>query len=113
MVPLLPRWPANCQPDGMVIGPLINLASGFIQSLFQGSSGTQEANQRSPFAQVLGNLDQSSLTHSQHAAQRIASHLHTGAQSATANATAALANQLTQLSTEITNASASGRTLNF
>jgi hypothetical protein len=65
----------------MVIGPLINLASGFIQSLFQGTPGTHEANQPSPFAQVLGNLDQSSLTQYQHAAQRIESCLDTSAQS--------------------------------
>jgi hypothetical protein len=93
----------------MVIGPLVNLASGFIQSLFQGSRSSQEANQPSPFAQVLGNLDQSTVTQYQHVAQRIASYLHTGAQSATANGNTALAGQLTQLSTEITNASASGR----
>ena len=101
----------------MVIGPLVNLASGFIQSLFQdtpnSSSSSASAKQPSPFAQVLSGLDQSSITQYQHAAQRIASYLHTGAQSATANGNVALAGQLTQLSTEITNASTSGQIPNF
>jgi hypothetical protein len=90
----------------MVIGPLVNLASGLIQSLFQcspNSSSSTSAKQPSPFAQVLSSLDQSSLTQYQHAMQRIASYLHTGAQSATANGNVALVSRLTQLSTEITN----------
>ena len=87
----------------MVIGPLVNLASGFIESLFQGSANTQDATQPSPFAKVLSSMDQSSLTQYQHVTQRIASYLHTGAQSATAHGDAALASQLTRLSTDITN----------
>lgn len=105
----------------MVIGPLVSLASGFIESLIPGSSNssiststsTQEANQTSPFAQVLSSLQQSDPAEFQTVTQRITGYLQTGAQSATANGYTALASQLTQLSTDFTNATVNGQLPNF
>jgi len=54
----------------MVIGPLVNLAGSFIESLIPGHSNgssstgksTQDANGTSPFAQVLSSVQQSKST---------------------------------------------------
>ena len=103
----------------MVIGPLVNLAGSFIESLIPGSSNssasasTQNANQTSPFAQVLSSLQQSNPAPFQTVTQQIAGYLQTGAQSATANGNTALASQLTQLSTDFTNVSTSGQLPGF
>jgi len=110
----------------MIISPLVNLASGYIQSLFAsptsgssssspataGSAGTsgntQGTNQLSPFAQVLNSLQQlqqSSPIQYQTVTHQIAGNLQTAAQSATASGNTVLANQLTQLSTDFNSAS--------
>jgi hypothetical protein len=95
----------------MVIGPLVNLASSFIESLIPGSSkpSTQDANQTSPFAQVLSSLQKSNPAPLQTVTQQAASYLKTGAQSATATGNTALSSQLTQLATDFTNLSPSGQ----
>lgn len=114
----------------MGIGPLVNLAGGFLQSLItgpakgsssakttaavtpSGSVGTKGADQLSPFAQILSSLqqlEQSNPIQYQKVTQQIASSLQTGAQSATATGNPVLASQLTQLSTDFTNASTSGQ----
>jgi hypothetical protein len=108
----------------MVIAPLVNLATDFIDSLLPGSSSTASstsassnsttagntttANQTSPFAQVLSSLQQSDPVEFQTVTQQITGYLNTGAQTATANGYTALASQLSQLSTDFTNVSASG-----
>ena len=118
---------------GMSIGPLINLASGYIQSLFSSpavgssstntsanttsaglgsTSGTQDTNQLSPFAQVLGSLQQlqqSNPSQYQQVTQQISNNLQTASQSATANGNTGLASELTQLSSDFKNASTSGQ----
>src|SRR5271166_479680 len=100
----------------MSIGPVINLASGYIQSLFtrsvNGSSSTsnasasavgntKEANQFSSFAQILSSLqqlEQSNPSHYLQVTQQIASNLQTASQSATSAGNTALSSELTQLS---------------
>lgn len=113
----------------MSIGPLIGLASGYIQSLFASpsstststnttsagltsASGTQDTNQLSPFAQVLGSLQQlqqSNPSQYQQVTQQISNNLQTASQSATANGNTGLASELTQLSSDFKNASTSGQ----
>jgi hypothetical protein len=106
----------------MVIAPLVNLATDFISSLMPGSSSgasatsassngntTTGTNQTSPFAQVLSSLQQSDPDEFQTVTQQISGYLNNGAQSAAAHGYTALANQLTQLSTDFTNVSASGQ----
>jgi hypothetical protein len=98
----------------MVIGPLVNLATGFIESLIPGSSNSsQQANQPSPFAQVLSTLQQSDPAQFQTVTQQIASYLQSGAQSATATGNTALASGLTRMSTDFTNVSTDGQLPNF
>jgi hypothetical protein len=107
----------------MIISPLVNLASGYIQSLFASptsgsssnspatagtSSNAQGTNGLSPFAQVLNSLQQlqqSSPIQYQTVTHQIAGNLQTAAQSATASGNTVLANQLTQLSTDFNSAS--------
>jgi hypothetical protein len=113
----------------MSIGPLIGLAGGYIQSLFASpsssntsanttsaglgsTSGTQDTNQLSPFAQVLGSLQQlqqSNPSQYQQVTQQISNNLQTASQSATANGNTGLASELTQLSSDFKNASTSGQ----
>ena len=105
----------------MLIGPLVNLAGNFIESLLPGNSNgssstsksTQDANGTSPFAQVLSGIQQSNPAEFQTVTQQIASYLQTGAASATANGNTALAGQLTQLSTDFTGLSTSGQLPSF
>jgi hypothetical protein len=119
MVPLARRMACKLPASiDMVIGPLVNLASSFIESLIPGSSNssgspTKDANQTSPFAQVLSSLQQSNAVPFQTVTQQFASYLQTGAQSATANGNTALASQLTQLSTDFSNLSTSGQLPSF
>jgi hypothetical protein len=114
-------------PVGMSIGPIINLAGGYIQSLFSNgsSSNTTSSNATSsgsatsgatsqlpPFAQILNSLQQlqqSSPTQYQTVTHQISTNLQTAAQSATASGNTALATQLNQLSTDFNNASASNQ----
>jgi hypothetical protein len=113
----------------MSIGPLINLADGYIQSLFSTpssgtsqagtastgtstSGGTQDTNQLSPFAQVLSSLQQlqqSNPTQYQQVTQQISANLQTAAQTATANGNTSLANELNKLSADFSSASTSGQ----
>ena len=101
----------------MSIGPLIHLASGYVQSLFSNpasgsSSTTQGSGQGSPFAQILSNLQQlqqSNPIQYSTVTQQISSNLQTAAQAATANGNSAAANQLTKLSTDFSNAATSSK----
>jgi hypothetical protein len=110
----------------MIIAPLVNLATGYIDSLFSNSasasssSGTAAAgstsasgtNQLSPFAQVLSNLqqlEQSSSVQYTKVTQQIAGGLQTAAQAATANGYTGLAGKLNQLSTDFNSASATSQ----
>jgi hypothetical protein len=110
----------------MSIAPLINLASGYIQSLFSnpasasssggssmiGSGIAQDANQPGSFAQILSSLQQlqqSSPIQYQTVTHQISSNLQTAAQSAAASGDTALANQLNQLSTDFNGASTSSQ----
>jgi hypothetical protein len=112
----------------MGIGPIVNLASGFVQSLISGavkgssnttatsgtsaSGSTQDTNQLSPLAQILGSLQQlqqSNPAQYQQVTLQISNNLQAGAQSATASGNTGLASELTQLSTDFKNASTSGQ----
>lgn len=111
----------------MAIGSIASLVSGYLQSLIPGTGGsspasttastatstsTPDTNQLSPFAQLLSTLQQlqqSSPAQYQQVTQQISNNLQTGAQSATTAGNTALANQLTQLSTDFRNASTSGQ----
>jgi hypothetical protein len=110
----------------MGIGPIVNLASSYIQSLFtQNSSPTQttsatttpasvpqDQNQLSPFASILSTLQQlqqSNPAQYQQVTQTISSNLQSAANSATGSGHTALATELTQLSTDFKNASSSGQ----
>src|SRR5579863_7665603 len=122
--------PRTANKTGMSIGPLISLASGYIQSLFSspasGSSstnptptnlinaygGTQDTNQLSPFAQVLSSLQQlqqSNPSQYGQVTQQISNNLQTAAQSATASGNTGLAKELTQLSSDFSSASSGGQ----
>ena len=117
--------PAIAIHKGMVIAPLVNLATDFIDSLLPGSSSaasstsassnttatgsTATSNETSPFAQVLSSLQQSDPAEFQTVTQQITGYLNTGAQTATANGYTTLASQLSQLSTDFTNISANGQ----
>jgi hypothetical protein len=116
-------------PAGMSIGPIINLAGGYIQSLFSnGSNSTSSSttssaatglstnapgtSQLPPFAQILNSLQQlqqSSPSQYQTVTRQISTNLQTAAQSATASGNTALATQLNQLSTDFNNASTSNQ----
>jgi hypothetical protein len=110
----------------MSIGPLINLAGGYIQSLFANpiagsspastatatSSGTQDTNQLSPFAQILSSLQQlqqSNPSQYQQVTQQISTNLQTAAQTATASGNTSLTNELNKLSADFGSASTSGQ----
>jgi hypothetical protein len=118
----------------MAIGPLFNLASGYIEQLLgktvNGSSsastsatgstssptGTSDGNQLSPFAQILSTLQQlqqSNPAQYQQVTQQISTKLQSAAQSATASGDTSLASELTQLSTDFSNASTSGQIPNI
>jgi hypothetical protein len=118
---------------GMGIGSLVSLSSGYLESLFANPTGgsspanaastaatasgsTQDTNQLSPFAQLLSSLQQlqqSNPSQYQQVTQQIAGNLQTAAQSAKASGDTSLANQLTQLSTDFSSASASGQLPNI
>jgi hypothetical protein len=106
----------------MILGPLVNLASGYVQSLFSnpaagttqagitqpGSANASGTSQLSPFAQVLSNLqqlEQSSPIQYATVTRQIAGGLQTAAQSATASGYNGLAGTLNQLSSDFSSAS--------
>ena len=111
----------------MSIGPIVNLASGFIQSLISHSSAStnttaagattapgapKDTNQLSPLAQILStlqNLQQSNPVQYQQVTQQISNNLQTAAQSATSSGNTALAAKLTQLSQDFSKASTTGQ----
>jgi len=118
----------------MGIGPLIGLASNYVQSLITGpltaaasgstssassagSTGAPNDSQRlSPFAQVLGGLQQlqqSNPAQYQQVTKQISANLQTAAQTATAQGNTALASSLTQLSKDFDTASGSGQLPNI
>jgi hypothetical protein len=111
-----------------MIAPVFNLASGYIQSLFTGApngssstniastsgaaGNTQDPNKPSPFAQILSSLqqlEQSSAPQYRQVTQQVATNLSTASQSAAVAGSPGLASELTQLSTDFRNASASGQ----
>jgi hypothetical protein len=120
-----PDGPATACVNGMAIGPIVNLASGFVQSLFSkpataggtsASSPIQDTNQLSPFGKILSSLQH--LQHSnpsqyQHVTQQISNNLQTAAHSATASGNTSVASVLTQLSNDFKNASSSGQLPNL
>ena len=91
------------------------------QSLLNGITGTgvnapADNGQLSPFAQIvseLQQLQQSNPTQYQQVTQQIATNLQSAAQSAQAAGNTTAANQLTQLSTDFSNASSSGQLPNL
>ena len=109
----------------MSIGSLSNIASGYVQSLLSGvlahhsgnktnSSGTSsvsqatDVNQLSPFAELLGTLQQllqSSQTQYSQVTQKIAANLTTAANTAQASGNTTAAAVLNQLATDFSNAS--------
>jgi len=106
----------------MSIGPLSNLASNYVESLigkaFSGQSAgksnaasasqTTDANQLSPFAELLSTLQQlqqSNPAQYQQVTQQIATNLTTAANTATADGNTTLASTLTGLATDFTTAS--------
>jgi hypothetical protein len=114
----------------MSIGPLVNLASGYIESLFANSgagtssatkaatvtTGTQDSNSLSPFAQVLSSLQQIQQTNPsqyQQVTNQISANLHAAAQTASANGETGLASELTKLSGDFSSASGSGQIPNI
>ena len=115
--------PSNCLSTDRGIGSFVNLASGYVQSLFTGSanatsqagtttSGTQNTSQLSPFAQVLSTLQQlqqSSPSQYTQLTQQISGNLQTAAQSATAAGDTGLAGVDTRLATDFQSASTSGQ----
>jgi len=113
----------------MGIGSIVNLAGGYLQSLFPSQSATSTAAPTSgsttaapgatagtsgntPFAQILSQLqqlEQSNPTQYSSVTQQISTKLQTAAQSATTAGQTGLANQLTQLSSDFNSASTSGQ----
>jgi hypothetical protein len=110
----------------MGIGSIVNLAGGYLQSLFPSQSATSSATPTSgstsaapgatggntPFAQILSQLqqlEQSNPTQYASVTQQISTSLQTAAQSATTAGQTGLANQLTQLSSDFNSASTSGQ----
>jgi hypothetical protein len=94
----------------MAIGPLINLASSVVQSLFQHHPDSGANSTR--FAQVLNSLEQvqqGNPVQYKSVTRQISANLSAGAQSATASGNAALAGQLSRLSADFTVASNSGQ----
>src|SRR5580698_3647743 len=112
-----------------------NLSSSYLQSFLNtalqsaglttnttgntsGAAATSAASssQLSPFAQLLNTLQQlqqSNPTQYQQVTQQIANNLQTAAQTATSEGNTTAASQLTQLSTDFTNASTSGQLPNI
>jgi|SRR5580692_10085062 hypothetical protein len=109
----------------MSIGPVIHLATGYIQSLFTGAAGSSSASNTastktpstnadriSPFAQVLSSLqelEQSNPSQYRQVTRQVASNLKTASRSATAAGNAPLGSRLAQLSTDFNKASTSGQ----
>jgi hypothetical protein len=108
----------------MGIGPIASLATSLISSLFSGSNNSstptaaasatavkQDTSLVSPFAQILGTLQQlqqSSPAQYSQVTNQIASNLQTAA-SATAGGNSAQAAELTQLSKDFQTASSTGQ----
>ena len=86
-------------------------------SSVSGISGqASDSSQLSPFAQLLSTLqqlEQSNPAEYKQITQKIATNLQTAAQTATSNGNTSAASQLTQLSTDFTNASTSGQLPNI
>jgi hypothetical protein len=116
----------------MGIGPLIGLASNYVHSLVTGplssavsslttsntraSAGASDSQRLSPFAQILGTLQQlqqSNPSQYRQVTQQIASKLQTAAQTATTQGDTTLASNLTTLSQDLSSASSSGQLPNI
>src|SRR5277367_55158 len=91
-------------------------SNGVTSNAFAPVTPQSDNGQLSPFAQIastLQQLQQSNPTQYQQVTQQIAANLQTAAQTATADGNTTAANQLTQLSTDFTNASQSGQLPNI
>jgi G3E family GTPase len=80
------------------------------------STSQSDSSQLSPLANILGelqNLQQTNPTQYQQVTQQIATNLQSAAKTDTSNGNTAGANQLNQLATDFTNASASGQLPNL
>jgi len=116
----------------MNVSSLSSIYSNFIQPILSktlgvGSAGSaasasaataapQDSNQLSPFAQIattLQDLQQQNPTQYQNVTKQIAANLQTAAQTAQTGGNTTLANQLTQLSSDFTNASQSNQLPDF
>jgi hypothetical protein len=116
----------------MHVSSLSSIYSNFIQPVLSktlgvGSAGSaagasattaapQDSNQLSPFAQIattLQDLQQQNPTQYQNVTKQIAASLQTAAQTAQTGGNTTLANQLTQLSTDFTNASQNNQLPDF
>jgi hypothetical protein len=126
----------NAEEKGMSTSPLSNLSSSYLQSFLNNAlqsaglntsttanstgvaaaSSAASSSQLSPFAQMLSTLQQlqqSNPTEYQQVTQQIATNLQTAAQTATSEGNTTAASQLTELSTDFTNASKSGQLPNI
>jgi hypothetical protein len=116
----------------MNVSSLSNIYSNFIQPIlsktlgvgYAGSAASasataaapQDSNQLSPFAQIattLQDLQQQNPAQYQNVTKQIAANLQTAARTAQTGGNATLANQLTQLSTDFTNASQNNQLPDF
>jgi hypothetical protein len=87
-------------------------SSGQTASTSNATSGTQDSNGLSPFAQILGSLQQlqqSSPAQYQQVTQQLSANLTSAAQTATANGNTAQAAQLTTLAKDFQTASSTGQ----
>jgi hypothetical protein len=112
------------------MGTINNLSSTYLQSVLASTpqatalatgsspsgSSLLDSGQLSPFAQLIGTLqqlEQSNPTEYQQVTGQIATNLQSAAQTAQTDGNTALANQLNQLAADFSNASTSGQPLNL
>jgi hypothetical protein len=98
------------------IQPILSKTLGVTSASAASAAAPQDTNQLSPFAQIastLQDLQQQNPTQYQNVTKQIASNLQTAAQTAQTGGNSTLANQLTQLSSDFTNASQSNQLPDF
>jgi hypothetical protein len=109
----------------MNVSPLSSIYSNFIQPILRktpgvgaasGAAAPQDSSQLSPFAQIattLQDLQQQNPAQYRNVTKQIAANLQTAAQTAQTGGNATLANQLTQIATDFTNASQNNQLPDF
>lgn len=98
------------------IQPILSKTLGVTSASAGSAAAPQDSNQLSPFAQIattLQDLQQQNPTQYQNVTKQIASNLQTAAQTAQTGGNSTLANQLTQLSSDFTNASQNNQLPDF